>query len=55
MINGFTWGSFVWGDGSFWSTEYGSIKISSSRSWMVTSITKDMDNWSMLIKAEEII
>lgn len=51
----FTWGAWVWGDGSVWGRETGGIIIPSSVEWMVTKIYKNIEDWKFTIRAEKII
>ncbi len=52
--NVFQFGSSIWGDGSVYGSQYGSIKIPSTQTWGIIKISKDIQNWRFVITAQRL-
>ena len=52
--NTFTWGAWVWGDGSVWGKRVGSINMGTAVLWKVLSVSKNINTWSNKVKLEYI-
>jgi hypothetical protein len=52
--NTFIWGAWTWGDGSVWGKRVGAIDIGVSDTWKVLHITKNINDWTNVVKLEKI-
>lgn len=52
-IDTFYWDAWIWDDGSLWGRYIGPLNITTGDVWMVTKVTKDIDNFFFSIKAEK--
>lgn len=52
---GFIWNQWKWNDGSKWGQHIGAIKINPSSQYVVTRVTKNVNDWSFNVKAERIV